>query len=92
MATATKKVRAARPAGHDTADAALSVPSEFRVWENNSGEYRWAIFSKSGATLAESEPFATFDAARHAATCVRDGAAGAQFEAGAPDASSVAVA
>jgi uncharacterized protein YegP (UPF0339 family) len=67
MATATKQARTAR-------QRADGVPSEFVVFESNSGEYRWEIVSGTGATLAQSVPFTSSEAAEAAAVRVREGA------------------
>ena len=77
MATATKQARTARQR-HDRVVA--GGPSEFLVVESNSGDYHWEIVSESGATLAKSSAFASFDDAEEAASRVRAGAASARFE------------
>ena len=76
MATATKNARTARQRAHGSNDKA---PMEFRVFEDNDGDYHWVIVAASGATLAQSSPFASYDDAEHAAKSVRDGAASAQL-------------
>jgi uncharacterized protein YegP (UPF0339 family) len=76
MATATKQARSARKSVRSDADGA---PSEFLVFENNGGDYQWAILAAGGATLAQSGVFKSFDEATRAATAVRDGAASARF-------------
>ena len=53
---------------------------ESLVFEDNGGEYYWAIVSGNGTTLAQSGCFASFDAAEQAAIRVRDGAASARLE------------
>jgi len=70
MATATKQVRTARPRDQRSADG----PSEFVVFESNSGDYRWEIVSGTGAALAQSVPFTSFEDAEQSAVRVRDGA------------------
>jgi uncharacterized protein YegP (UPF0339 family) len=77
MATATKKARTAQPAARSRA---LTTPSEFLVFENNDGNYHWAIVSSTGTSLAQSEAFGSFAAAEQAAGDVRDAAAGARLE------------
>ena len=79
MATATRKGSTARPVARVRADATRMAPSEFRVFENNAGEFHWVILSKSGAVLAQSGLFASFKAAESAAGSVRDGAGSAQL-------------
>ncbi len=73
MAAATKKPRSARA-------AAASAPNEFRVFENNAGDYHWVIASADGTILAQSRAFASFVDAQAGAVAVRDGAAKARFE------------
>jgi uncharacterized protein YegP (UPF0339 family) len=77
MATATKQVRPARGRARGTGDGA---PSEFRVFQDNGGDYRWEVISVGGATLALSDSFASVAAAEHAVTQMREGAASAQFK------------
>jgi uncharacterized protein YegP (UPF0339 family) len=77
MATATKQARTGRQGGHTEVDKA---PSEFVVFQSNSGDYRWEVVAEGGATLAQSASFASFDDAEHAATQMREGAASARFE------------
>src|SRR5579872_2944277 len=77
MATATKQARTPRQRDHQTVGM---IPSEFLVFQNNGGDYHWAIVSVDGATLAQSGAFASFDDAERAAGRVRDGAASARFE------------
>ena len=73
MATATKKPRATR--------AGRFTPREFRVFENNAGDYQWVIAGANGAILGQSCPFASLADAQTAAVALRDGAAATQFEA-----------
>jgi len=93
MATATSKPQAARTARTTGATkkpqaaraprstgGGRSAPSEFRVFENNAGDFQWVITSKDGTMLAQSRPFASFAAAQAGAVAVRDGAAAARFE------------
>ena len=81
MATATKP-RTARPVARDAAGAKRSAPSEFRVFENNTGDFHWVILAESGAVLTQSGLFSSFAAAESAAVAVRDGAASARLEHG----------
>ena len=75
MATATKKPRPARaPKG------GRSTPSEFRVFETNTGDFHWVIASADGSVLAQSGSFASLADAELAAIAVRDGAAGIRIE------------
>jgi uncharacterized protein YegP (UPF0339 family) len=52
---------------------------EFRVYEDNSGDYHWRILDGSGESLAQSGSFASYDDAEHAARNVRDGAGSARL-------------
>lgn len=74
MATASKH---ARQLDQSTADG---VPSEFLVFQSNSGDYRWEVVASDGAALAQSGGFASFDDAERAAGRVRDGAASTRLE------------
>ena len=80
MATATKTTRAVSSNGRGAVDTTRSAPRVFRIFENNGGDYQWAIESASGEILAMSGAFASYEAAETAATCVRDGASAAKLE------------
>jgi len=80
MATATKKNQA-RQAVRRAAAGSKPAAIEFLVFEDNGGDHYWAILDSSGESLARSVPFATYEAAAHAAHVVRDGAGSAQFQA-----------
>jgi uncharacterized protein YegP (UPF0339 family) len=77
MATAIKQAPSGRQRDHSAADGA---PSEFLVFQSNSGDYGWEVVAESGATLARSGLFASFAEAEHAASRMRGGAASARFE------------
>jgi uncharacterized protein YegP (UPF0339 family) len=77
MAAATAQPRSTRQRGRDTVER---IPSEFLVFQNNSGDYHWAIVSADGTTLAQSGSFASFDDAEKAALHVRDAAASLRVE------------
>jgi uncharacterized protein YegP (UPF0339 family) len=77
MATATTQARTGR--GRDQRSGE-GVPSEFVVFESNSGEYRWEIVSGSGATLAQSLAFTSFEGAEAAAVLVREGAGSTRLD------------
>jgi len=80
MATATKKVRAARPVARAASDAPRSASLEFLIIEDNAGEYHWEIAGESGESLAQSSSFASHDDAERAARRVHDAAGSARFE------------
>ena len=80
MATATKKVHAARPVARDARDVSESASLEFLVHQANGGDYHWEIVGERGESLAQSGSFASRDDAERAARCVRDGASSARFE------------
>jgi uncharacterized protein YegP (UPF0339 family) len=77
MATATKQPRSARAGDQRAVEGA---PSEFLVFQSNSGEYRWEVVSGSGATLAQSVPFVSYLEAEEAAVRVREGAGATRLE------------
>lgn len=81
MATATKKVRATGQVPRVGGRVSRSAVTEFLVFEDNDGRYRWAIVAASGEQLAQSPSFASFEEARDAAGWVRDGAGSARLEA-----------
>ena len=80
MATATKKIRAARPIARGTREPAAPNSLEFVVHQDNSGDYHWEIVAGDGASLAKSIGFADHDDAERAARCVYDGAGEARFQ------------
>ena len=80
MATATKKVHAARPVARGAGDVSESASLEFLVHQSNGGDYHWEIVGERGESLAQSGGFASRDDAERAARCVRDGASSARFE------------
>ena len=80
MATATKKVHAARPVARGARDASESASLEFLVYRDNGGDYHWEIVGDSGESLAQSGSFASHDDAARAARCVYDRAGSARFE------------
>jgi uncharacterized protein YegP (UPF0339 family) len=80
MATATKKVHAARPVARGTRDVPESASLEFLVYQDTGGDYHWEIVGGSGESLAQSGRFASYDDARRAARRVHDGAGSARFE------------
>jgi len=79
MATATKKSRAATQLARRAREVRPAAPMEFRVVEDNGGDYHWTIVADDGATLARSGDFASYDAAETAAEHVRDGAGSSRF-------------
>jgi uncharacterized protein YegP (UPF0339 family) len=80
MATATKQTKAARQVARRAAAVSESATIEFLVFEDNGGDYHWAILGRGGESLARSVPFATYEDAAHAARAVRDGAGSARFQ------------
>jgi len=79
MATATKKVHAARPVARDARDVSRSAPLEFLVHQDNGGHYYWEIVGERGESLAKSGSLASHDGAERAARWVHDGAGSALF-------------
>ncbi|MGZ4264916.1 MAG: YegP family protein [Solirubrobacteraceae bacterium] len=80
MATAAKKSRAARRLPRQASDIRGPDSMEFLVFEDNGGQYYWAIVAGDGATLAQSGSFASCSAAEQAAQQMRAGTASAQYE------------
>ena len=80
MATATKRVQAARPVARSRRDVSESTSLEFLVYQDNGGDYHWEIVGEGGETLAQSRSFASHDDAERAARCVHDGAGSARFK------------
>jgi uncharacterized protein YegP (UPF0339 family) len=80
MATATKKVHAARPVARGAGDVSESASLAFLVHQANGGDYHWEIVGERGESLAQSGGFASRDDAERAARCVRDGAGSARFD------------
>ncbi len=80
MATATKKSRAAERLARRPAHVYSPDSMEFRIFEDNAGDYHWTIVAADGATLARSVGFASYEDAERATQHVRDGAASARFE------------
>ena len=80
MATATKKIHAARPVAARARDVSESAPLEFVVYQDNASDYYWEIVGERGESLARSGSFASDDDAERAARRVYDGAGSARFE------------
>ena len=80
MATAAKKVHAARPAARGARDVSETASLEFLVHQNNGGDYHWQIVGGDGESLAQCGSFASHNDAERAARRVYDGAGSARFE------------
>jgi uncharacterized protein YegP (UPF0339 family) len=80
MATATKKVHAARPVARSRRDISESASLEFLVYRDNGGDYYWEIVGGGGESLARSRSFASHEDAEGAARRVYDGAGSARVE------------
>jgi len=80
MATAKKKSGASRQLARPAAEVHAPASMEFIIFEDNGGSYHWRIRTADGATLGQSEGFASYDDAEQSASQVRDGAASARFE------------
>ena len=79
MATATKKVHAARPVARDARDVSKSAPLEFLVHQDNGGHYYWELVGERGESLAKSGSFVYREGAERATRWVHDGADSARF-------------
>jgi len=75
MATATKKVNAARSPA-----TAATASLEFLIYRDNGGDYHWEIVDSSGDSLVHSTSYASQDDAEGAARYVYRGAHSARFE------------
>lgn len=82
MATATKKIRAARPVVRGAGEPSAPTAVEFVVHQDNGGGYHWEIVASDGASLANSGGFACNEDAERAARCVHEGAGRARFAPG----------
>ncbi len=80
MATATKKVHAARRVARDARHLPESAPLEFLVYRDNDGDYHWEIVGERGEGLAQSGSFASYDDAERGARRVQQGAGLARLE------------
>jgi hypothetical protein len=80
MATPTRGGRAARQLAHDGRGVSESASLEFLVFEDDGGDFHWAIVGGSGASLAQSGSFGSYEEAAHAGRYVREGAEAARFE------------
>ena len=79
MATATKKLQAARAVAPGAGDA-KSAALEFLVYRDNGGDYHWQIVGERGESLAQCGSFASYEDAERAARRMHDGAGSARFE------------
>jgi uncharacterized protein YegP (UPF0339 family) len=80
MATATPKARAKR--------GAAASPMQFRIVEDNGGDYHWTLLDRDGASLARSGSFASYERTEDAARVVLAGAGAARLDPRAANASS----
>jgi hypothetical protein len=81
MATATKKIHAARPVARGARDVSQSASLEFLVHQDNGGDYHWEIVGEGGESLAQSsQSFAAREDAERGARRVHGGAGSARLE------------
>lgn len=80
MATATKKVHAARSVARRVSDVPESASLQFLIDQDNGGDFHWEIAGATGERLAQSASFASYDDAVRAARRVHSGAGSARFE------------
>ena len=78
MATATKKVHAARAPARGAREASEPAPLEFLVHQDNGGAYFWEIVGERGESLGRSGSFASYEDAERGARRVHDGAGSAR--------------
>ncbi|MHB8490928.1 MAG: YegP family protein [Solirubrobacteraceae bacterium] len=79
MATASKKVHTAPHDARAAQDGSKQAPMNFLVYEDNGGEYHWSIVSGDGATLSQSEGFASYADADREAHRIHQGIGSARF-------------
>jgi uncharacterized protein YegP (UPF0339 family) len=79
MATATKKVHAARSRARNAAPVPDRAPLAFVISQENGGDYLWEIVDRGGTTLVHAGGFASRDDAERAAHRVHDSARLAHF-------------
>ncbi len=79
MATATKKLDAARPRGRGASPTSPPASLTFVISQDNGGEYLWEIVDGDGKGLIRSGGFHCRDDAERAAHYVHDSARLAHF-------------
>jgi uncharacterized protein YegP (UPF0339 family) len=80
MATAPKKPRAGKQVGRLPRERPALASLEFRVHQDNGGDFHWSIIGERGGILAQSEGFGSYEDAERAARCVREGAGSARVQ------------
>jgi len=80
MATATKKVGAAKSPPSTVRIGPDVAPLEFLIYQDNGADYHWEIIDDAGRRLAHSGRFPSRDDAEHAARHVYEGAQSARFD------------
>jgi uncharacterized protein YegP (UPF0339 family) len=82
MATATKTSATPEQFARGARDTSAAEPLEFVIFEDNRGDFHWRIDAGDGATLAQSNSYASSEDAGRDMQRVRVGAASARFERG----------
>jgi uncharacterized protein YegP (UPF0339 family) len=80
MATATTKARASTNGSDGAVVASESVSMEFLIFEDNGGDYHWALMDRDGNSLARSASFSSYQHAEDAARVVLAGAGSARLD------------
>jgi uncharacterized protein YegP (UPF0339 family) len=80
MATATKKARAITGTNRGAVVASDTVPMEFLIVEDNSGDYHWTLLDRDGTSLARSGSFASYEHTEDAARVVLAGVGSARLD------------
>ena len=80
MVTAIKTSRAAGRRPRRATQVRVPESMKFLIFEDNGGDYHWAIVAADGATLGRSEDYGSYEDAERAAQHIRDGAASAAFD------------
>jgi uncharacterized protein YegP (UPF0339 family) len=78
MATAPQKPGTPERFAPGARDTGAAEPLEFVIFEDNRGDYHWRIDAGDGATLAQSNSYASYEDAGREMQRVRVGAASAR--------------
>jgi uncharacterized protein YegP (UPF0339 family) len=79
MATATKKVSAAKSGSRSVGGRSPSQSLDFLIYGDNDGGFHWEIVAANGESLVQSSSFPSHGAAELAARRLYDGVAAAPF-------------
>ena len=85
MATATQTQRDAPSTARAPRKGSKPAVISFLVFEDNAGDHRWSALDGSGMRLAQSEPYASPEAALAGAELVRSAAGAAEIDSAAAE-------